>query len=362
MSELPLDLNARTLPLRLKNIGASALIVALACAAYALAPHNRRQLDPLYGSTAFSFTGTTFLACAAFAYVALLAVHFLKVGDAAPSKSLRCVRALAAFARSPAAVWRRRLSPEDRVAVLSSLLKAFFAPLMVMSLMVFCAGTIEHGVAITESGISADTFALLFDRHGYWFLMQTILFVDVLVFTLGYLVELPSLGNTIRSVDPTLLGWAAALLCYPPFNQVSSAILGSARTDFPQFDDPTAHVVLNLALLLLMAVYAAASVALGFKASNLTHRGIVARGPYRLVRHPAYTCKNLAWWIGSAPIVMSAFGHSAFEGVQAIASVAGWSALYVLRALTEEDHLRRVDGEYVAYAAQVRWRFVPGVV
>jgi protein-S-isoprenylcysteine O-methyltransferase Ste14 len=51
-----------------------------------------------------------------------------------------------------------------------------------------------------------------------------------------------------------------------------------------------------------------------------------------------------------------------FSGVQAVASVAAWSMVYILRALTEEDHLRGVDGEYAAYAAKVRYRFVPGIV
>jgi protein-S-isoprenylcysteine O-methyltransferase Ste14 len=41
--------------------------------------------------------------------------------------------------------------------------------------------------------------------------------------------------------------------------------------------------------------------------------------------------------------------------------VLGWTLIYVLRALTEEDHLRSVDGEYAAYAAKVRYRFIPGV-
>ena len=34
----------------------------------------------------------------------------------------------------------------------------------------------------------------------------------------------------------------------------------------------------------------------------------------------------------------------------------------LLRALTEEDHLRSVDGDYAAYARRVRYRFIPGVV
>jgi protein-S-isoprenylcysteine O-methyltransferase Ste14 len=189
-----------------------------------------------------------------------------------------------------------------------------------------------------------------------------ILFFDVAVFTVGYLVELPRLGNEIRSVDPTWLGWIAALFCYPPFNRITAAVIGSTISDFPQFDSSLTHVALNLMLLLLMVVYASASVALGFKASNLTHRGIVVRGPYAWVRHPAYVAKNMAWWIASIPIMSSAFGHSTFSGLTAMASMIGWSLIYVLRAVTEEDHLRSVDGEYAAYAAEVRYRFIPGLV
>jgi protein-S-isoprenylcysteine O-methyltransferase Ste14 len=348
--------------LRLKNLAASTAIVAVACVIYGLAPYNRRQVDTLYGSPAFSFTGRAFLCLAALAYVGALAIYFLGRRYPLPSKSLRLVRILVEIVRSPRWQLRRSLSAEERLAVLATLLKAFFGPLMAMSLMGFCIGAIDHGSAAVADAASPMDLRTLFDRHGYWVLMQIILFVDVLIFTVGYLVELPALGNAIRSVDPTLLGWTAALLCYPPFNTVSGAILGSPRSDFPQFDDPTTHLVLNLALLLLMAIYAWASVSLGLKASNLTHRGIVGRGPYRVIRHPAYTCKNLAWWIGSAPLVMAGFDRSAFDGLQVIASVAGWTLLYVLRALTEEDHLRHVDGDYAAYAARVRFRFVPGLI
>jgi len=173
---------------------------------------------------------------------------------------------------------------------------------------------------------------------------------------------LPRLGNEIRSVDPTILGWTAALVCYAPFNVILGLFLGPPGNDMPRFGDTTVHFALNALLLALMAIYTWASVALGFKASNLTHRGIVARGPYRLIRHPAYTCKNMAWWIGAIPIVSAAFGQSTWDGIQAFASVVGWTMLYVLRAVTEEDHLSGVDGDYAAYAAKVRYRFIPGIV
>jgi protein-S-isoprenylcysteine O-methyltransferase Ste14 len=121
------------------------------------------------------------------------------------------------------------------------------------------------------------------------------------------------------------------------------------------------HIVMNVLLLLLMTIYAAASVAMGWKASNLTYRGMVTRGPYAIVRHPAYACKNLAWWIGAMPAISAALERSIAAGLMVIASVLATNMLYALRALTEEDHLREVDGEYAAYAARVRWRFIPGI-
>lgn len=350
------------LPLRLKNLAASATLVALASLVYRFAPYNQRQLDTFYGSSVFSFTGSAFLFTAALTYVALLAIYYLGERQPGTAKSLRVLRVLLAFSRAPSTVCRLGLAPADRLAILSSVLKTFFAPLMIMSLMSFCTGALANGWAIANGDAFSDGFRALFDQHGFWFLMKLILFVDVLIFTFGYLVELPSLGNEIRSVDATLMGWAAALLCYPPFNVMTGAILGSPVSDFPQFDDPTSHLLLNLILLLLMAAYASASVALGFKGSNLTHRGIVGRGPYALIRHPAYTCKNIAWWIGSLPLVSAAFDQSWFAGLQALASVIGWTMLYALRALTEEDHLRRVDDAYAGYAAKVRYRFIPGLL
>ena len=61
-------------------------------------------------------------------------------------------------------------------------------------------------------------------------------------------------------------------------------------------------------------------------------------------------------------MVSAAFAQSVLGGLQALLSVGGLTALYLLRALTEEDHLRSVDGDYASYAERVRYRFIPGVV
>jgi protein-S-isoprenylcysteine O-methyltransferase Ste14 len=349
-------------PLRLKNLSAAAAVVMLSCFSYSLMPPGNVVVGRLYGDEAFSFSGGEFLVTAALTYVGLLAAYYALERNPDTSKSLRFLRTLLQFVRSPAAVWRRGLDREDRQAVLVTLLKGFFGPLMAMSLMALGMGAIAHGGQLLDSTLTLGELRSLFDRYGFWFALQVILFIDVLIFTFGYLVESPRLGNQIRSVDPTLLGWAAAMMCYPPFNKVTSAILGNPVHDFPVFEDTTMHFGLNLILLSMMTIYAAASVALGLKASNLTHRGIVARGPYAVIRHPAYVCKNIAWWIGAIPIISTQFQQSWFDGVLSTASMIGWSMIYLLRALTEEDHLRSVDGEYAAYAAKVRYRFIPGIV
>jgi protein-S-isoprenylcysteine O-methyltransferase Ste14 len=248
--------------------------------------------------------------------------------------------------------------------LLSVLLKAFFVPLMVVWLFDHTALMIGHGYELMMRWRDPDIAWLdLFNAHGFWFAFKVILFLDVFFFTLGYLVELPSLKNEIRSVDPTLLGWGVALACYPPFNGMTAMVFGGGYSaDFPQFDHPAVHLTANALLLVLMAIYTSASVALNFKASNLTHRGIIAHGPYRYIRHPAYVCKNLAWWIGLLPALFIALDTSLTATLVTFGSMFGWSVIYYMRAITEEDHLRSVDSEYDAYCQKVKYRFIPGII
>jgi len=352
---------AATTTARLKNFVASVAVVVLACTAYALTPHYRVRLDKLYGWAGFSCTGLQFLVVAAGIYSALLAAYYLLEPGPEVSKSLRFWRVLGRSVRSPFAVLGQGLSAADRLAVLATVLKAFFAPFMLLVTFQAFMGGLSNGRALLSITDWHGEFLHIFNRYLFHFLLQLIILVDVAVFTAGYLFEMRSLKNEIRSVDPTLLGWTAALLCYFPFTYITAFVLGRAVSDFPQFDDPATHIVLNVLVLVLMVIYTGASVALGLKASNLTHRGVVTKWPYSVIRHPAYTCKNLSWWIGAVPVVSAAFTESLFSGISAVASVVGWTLLYVLRAVTEEDHLRSVDGEYDAYARKVRYRFIPGV-
>ena len=348
---------------RLENIAASLFLLALCVAVYASIPYLQHYFSPRAVFMGMALTHWQLLKACALGYGALLLVYYLVEPNPKTSKSVMAVRAVARLLTSFIDTWQRGLPEEEKTGLLSILLKAFFAPLMIVWLLDHTLQMHRNGVAIFSIWGHPDlSYFSLFSAHGFWFLFQVILLLDVFFFTIGYLIEMPFLKNEIRSVDPTLAGWAVALACYPPFNGVMNNVLGWHSSDFPQFGIPALHLAANIFLLLLMAIYTWASVALNFKASNLTHRGIIDSGPYRYIRHPAYVCKNLAWWLGLIPAAMLAWHNSITAALLVIASMVGWSLIYTLRALTEESHLRSVNEEYEQYCQRVKYRFIPGLV
>ncbi len=97
---------------------------------------------------------------------------------------MRCLQALRRLLTAPAAVWRQGLPREERLGLLSVLLKGYFAPLMVVWLFDHSAQLLAHGrdllTALDDPAIDALT---LFNAHGYWLLFKLILFFDVFFFT-----------------------------------------------------------------------------------------------------------------------------------------------------------------------------------
>jgi protein-S-isoprenylcysteine O-methyltransferase Ste14 len=345
---------------RAKNFASSFTFVSAAYLAYRFLPHVeglRHTWSERAGISGLDVLNTVYVA-----YSALLLAFYAIERTPREAKAVGAVRALISYTLAPRRTWEQGLAPAERLGLLTMLLKGFFAPLMVMSLFAFTTQLIENGAYLaTHFNRIGEDFLAIFNSHGFWFLLQVILFVDVFFFTVGYMIEHPLLRNEIRSVDSTWLGWGVTLICYPPINQVTVSILGGNVAEFPQFDDPAVHVAVNLAILALMGVYASASVALNLKGSNLTHRGIIDYGPYRYVRHPAYVCKNAAWWLGTLPAVLVAWQQSAWQALLVVGSAVAWTCIYALRALTEEDHLKRVDGAYEDYCRKVPYRFIPGV-
>ena len=178
------------------------------------------------------------------------------------------------------------------------------------------------------------------------YLVALFIYVDTIIFCTGYLTESKYLKNEIKSVEPTLLGWIVCLWCYPPFNAFSFKIFDYHFIYIKELP-ANIHTILLCIITVLWGVFAWASFSLGFKASNLTNRGIIDTGPYRFVRHPAYSAKLMVWII-----------QALFFGFYSIGILIGFIMIYGLRAWTEERHLSK-DMAYIDYKKRVPWMIFP---
>ena len=186
---------------------------------------------------------------------------------------------------------------------------------------------------------------------GIW-TINLLYLVDVHVATVGYILTLKPLDAHIRTANPYGMAWVAALVCYPPFILMNGGPLdytvnGSDWGYWLQGHD-TLMTLWGVALVFLVGIYAWATMAFGIRFSNLTHRGVITHGPYAFTRHPAYVSKNLSWWIGSLPFLVTS--GSAADAVRNTILLAAVSGVYYWRAKTEEKHLLG-DPAYQAYWA-----------
>lgn len=282
---------------------------------------------------------------------------------------LRWLRRLVRAATRPARgssrpCWQPR--ERERQALMFLLIKLVFGPLMLYS-------------AFLELGHLSDLwFRLNFqasrlDALDLWFLMfvSGVFLVDSAMFFLGYTTEAAFLRNRLRFAETHPFRILVCIACYGPFNLVTVSLFGPSNYDMRilfqgELDHPLTWVLRGVAALALLLMIAA-TLSLWTKASNLTNRGIVTIGPYAVVRHPGYVAKNLFWLMTCVPLWFPdwqapGFSWSAHALVAAkvLLGVLAWGSLYALRAITEEQFLRR-DPEYVAYCQRVRYRFLPGI-
>ncbi len=184
--------------------------------------------------------------------------------------------------------------------------------------------------------------------------IETMFLVDVQIAMVGYLLTMKPLDAQIRSANPYLAGWVAALICYPPFLLMGEGGVLDYRTNGSEWTFwLEGHAILlwiwAAALVVLTAIYAWATVAFGLRFSNLTYRGVLTNGPYAHTRHPAYLSKNLFWWLSTLPFLTTS--HSLVDAVRNTVILGLVSGVYYWRAKTEEAHLLAEDPKYRAYHA-----------
>ncbi|MGN6689508.1 MAG: methyltransferase family protein [Sphingopyxis sp.] len=218
--------------------------------------------------------------------------------------------------------------------------KGFFTAFMLS----IVPGNFSSLVEVQATEIFANPY-----MTGIWTL-NLLYLVDVHVATVGYILTMKPLDSHIRTANPYFMSWVAALACYPPFVLMSGGPLdyqvNSADWGYWLAGHDTLMAIWAVVLVGLVAIYAWATMAFGIRFSNLTHRGIITHGPYRLTRHPAYVSKNLSWWVAGLPFLVTAGG--AIEAVRNTLLLAAVSGVYYWRAKTEEKHLL-ADPAYQAY-------------
>lgn len=185
-----------------------------------------------------------------------------------------------------------------------------------------------------------------------WLIIAMFL-VDVQFATVGYVLTFKPLDSHIRTANPFMAGWAAALICYPPFilmgdNGPLNYHVATADWAYWFEGHTTLLAIWGVWLVFLTGVYAWATVAFGIRFSNLTHRGILTHGPYRWTKHPAYLSKNAFWWFSTMPFLVTSGSWQ--DGLRNTVLLAAVSGVYYWRARTEERHLM-ADPDYAAYAA-----------
>lgn len=251
------------------------------------------------------------------------------------TSALRSIISSLNLLRARKMYWTQR----SKLGFLTIAVKLFYIPYLT-------SWAINNTIHQTNLTVAFEwNFAFL---NGY--LVALFIFIDTLLFAFGYVVESKHLKNEIKSVEPTFLGWLVCLWCYPPFNAFSFRIFDYQFLDITYLYPNWIKNVMTALITILWGIFAWASFGIGVKASNLTNRGIVANGPYRFVRHPAYSAKLLIW------LIMCIFFNQYTTGI-----ILGFIAIYILRAWTEERHLSR-DPEYIKYKKIVKWKMIPGVI
>ena len=183
---------------------------------------------------------------------------------------------------------------------------------------------------IAASGLWLTLATLAVTHHGLNLLM--VLVVMQYVLTAWRLVFRREMKAKVP-LHTNLLAWTSALLPLTLRGVGESSALAS----------------LGLALQiagLLLALWALWSLGRAFGIAP-ADRGLIRHGPYRWLRHPAYAGELLA---------LTGFG---------LAHPSLWNGIVLtaiaLSLVARLGHEERAIAGYTAYAAQVRWRLMPGV-
>ena len=186
------------------------------------------------------------------------------------------------------------------------------------------------------------TLAALFARASLLYYLQThrligaVFFVEQAWFVVAFLARRPPRASSRRL-------WAWLLAAGGTFG----GLLFRPQGSNPQWGVTAGLVLQLLGLVLVLVSLAALGRSFGFVAAD---RGLVTRGPYRVVRHPIYASYIL---IQSGYLIQA-------QSLRNLLVLLFATGCNIGRCLAEEQVLTDTS-DYQEYRARVRWRLVPGM-
>lgn len=218
--------------------------------------------------------------------------------------------------------------------------------------------------AIISSYIGVLVFAaFIFLGAGKWMYWQGLLYVGVALVgtTLNHLLLQKGSTLTAERAAEAQLGeaWDKKLLgLIFLLNLVTFVVAGVDSGRFPRpVEPPLVGVVLGVVLMLAGQVLFAVAKRVNESFSSTVRiidsraHPVCTEGPYRWLRHPGYLgllMSSLAF-----PLVLEAYW--------AFIPASLGAALLVLRTYWEDRFLQEKLPGYAQYAAQTRWRLLPGI-
>lgn len=238
----------------------------------------------------------------------------------------------------------------NRKIFLNLVMRAYFIPVMLVQVIPTTNATITMLLRELQNH---EVLTFIFLLAGILWL------IDVHNAVVAYCMESRWLENRSRSIDLTIGGWIVCLSCYPPINNLTNSIFAFApfaagnQLEDLVFSSMTLFYATKILEITALTFHIYSDVSLGPSGANITLKKLQTRGPYGLIRHPGVATKLTLWLI-------QGFVYKKFWTMKFIVGYLGWGAIYVLRALTEERHLKKFS-EYREYCKKVKHRFFPGL-
>lgn len=234
-----------------------------------------------------------------------------------------------------------------RDELLSWILFGFFLPLNFVEL-VKTIGVIrgQEMVIFSDDWVKAQ-----------YFIIMMIYGLIIASITPGYLFGSRLIRTETRAVDHSWFGWTITLICYDP---IVTAVFGRwfdyrAPMEGPLWmrpwattfhDAPTILLAVGVIIIFCEMMHLWGEAQFGLRSSNISNRGVITAGLYRLTKHPVYVSKCAGWLLMWVPFLA---GGTFTANLRLTILWGGVCIIYALRAVAEERVLAK-DPDYVQYA------------